>query len=225
MLKPADNPPLWPDGLDRLGSLAGDWFVAHTKARNEKAFAWDLVRRGVPHFLPMVEKTTFSGGRKRRNLHPVFGGYVFFNGTGDDRHTVMTTGRLCQVIAVPDPAGLVVELEQLRSALLAKADLSFYPHLALGRRVRVTGGPMRGVVGTVADRRDEADGPPRIVLSVTMLGVGAAVAVEPELLAPADEAPDPAPAERARSFEFVDPPPRLARAAGTSGTTRTRSSA
>ena len=216
MLKRLDNPPLWPADAPAFADVPGDWFVAHTKARNEKAFAWDLVRRGVGHFLPMVEKTTFSGGRRRRGMQPVFGGYVFFVGSPEDRYAALSTGRLCQVIAVSDRPRFVAEIEQLRLALSASADLEFYPHLTVGRRVRVREGPMKGVVGTVVERKpgaDNAGGVATVVLSVTMLGVGAAVSVEPELLVPAEEEEAAAPAKRRRSYEYADPPPRRARPA------------
>ena len=217
MLKRTDNPPLWPADAPAFADLPGEWFVAHTKARNEKAFAWDLVRRGVGHFLPMVEKTTFSGGRRRRGMQPVFGGYVFFVGTADDRHAALSTGRLCQVIPVNDRPRFVAEIGQLRLALSASADLEFYPHLTVGRRVRVREGPMKGVAGTVVERKAAADnvaGVATVVLSVTMLGVGAAVSVEPELLVPAEEEEAAAtPTKRRRSYEYADPPPRRAKSA------------
>lgn len=87
MLKFNDNPPVRPSDVASIGEIDGDWYVAHTKARNEKIFAWELLRKNVAHFFPMVEKLTFSGGRKRRNMTGVFPGYVFFCGDGTSRTT------------------------------------------------------------------------------------------------------------------------------------------
>lgn len=219
MLKLSDNPPMRPPEIRSIRELTGTWWVAHTKARNEKAFAWDLVRRGVGHFLPMIEKITFSGGRRRQNLVPVFGGYVFFCGSDEDRYHAMCTGRLCQTIPANNRPEFVGELAQIEAALDAAADLTLYPHLAIGRRVRVTDGPMRNVIGTVVERRDAtagATGPAIIVLNVSLLGHGAAISVAPSLLAPVKEEDEfEAPADparnaqsRARSYEIIDPPPR-----------------
>ena len=47
MLKPSDNPPMLSPGVDTLRRLDGRWWVAHTRPRSEKAFAWDLLRRDV----------------------------------------------------------------------------------------------------------------------------------------------------------------------------------
>ena len=104
MLSFSDNPPVKPAAVSALGEVGGDWFVAHTKARNEKALAHDLARRGIDYFLPMVEKVTFSGGRRRRTMAPLFPSYLFFAGDDAARVDVLATGRLCQAFAVGDRA-------------------------------------------------------------------------------------------------------------------------
>src|SRR5207244_3646835 len=38
MLKLSDNPPVRPPGAESMASFAGEWWVAHTKARFEKRF-------------------------------------------------------------------------------------------------------------------------------------------------------------------------------------------
>ncbi len=144
MLSLKDNPPVKLTDVSTLGLVCGDWFVGHTKARNEKAFAWELVRLEVPYFLPMIEKVTFSGGRKRRNMAPLFPGYVFFCGDGDTRYNAMRTGRLCQAIPVAERLAFVSEIVQVDRMLLSGSDVEYYPHAAVGRRVRVIGGPLRG---------------------------------------------------------------------------------
>jgi len=45
MRKFSDNPPILSPGVDSLTELTGQWCVAHTRARFEKAFAWELHRR------------------------------------------------------------------------------------------------------------------------------------------------------------------------------------
>jgi transcriptional antiterminator RfaH len=213
MISIKDNPPLWPAEVESLGDLTGDWFVAHTKSRNEKAFVWEMIENGIPHFLPMTERTIFSGNRKRRNLIPVFSGYVFVNGDADARYTAMRTGRLCQCIDVKGRDIFVEEIVSLQSALKHSKELEFFPHLTPGRRVRVAKGPMAGVVGTIIQRLEGDASTATIVLSVTMLGVGAAVSVEPGLLVPAEEDDvDPLVTLRTRQsrYQIVEPPPRRA---------------
>src|SRR5688500_18969133 len=45
-----DEPPALSPRVARIGEVEGDWYVAHTKSRQEKAFAADLLRRGIDYF-------------------------------------------------------------------------------------------------------------------------------------------------------------------------------
>jgi transcriptional antiterminator RfaH len=185
MLKLADNPPLVSPTVPTLRDLDGRWWVAHTKARREKAFAWDLNRRGIGYFLPMVERVRMSGGRKRRVLLPLFTSYVFFCGTDADRYTAMTTNHLCQTIDVVAQEELVDDLEAIEKALAGEAELDPYPHAAVGQRCRIAAGPFKDLEGTVVLRNKHA----RIVLEVGILGQGAAMEIDADLLEPIDGEP------------------------------------
>ena len=204
MLALSENPPaVWPADVpvEELsaaparrgqGAPSCQWWVAHTKARFEKAFAFDLIARRVPYFLPMIERVRVSGGRKRRAMMPLFGGYVFFCGTRDDRYEALATDRLCQVIEVADQSRLARELSALSKALAGAARLDPYPFAAVGRRCRVTAGPFQGLEGVVV-HRDVGAGGARLVLEVGILGQGASMEIDADLLEPADaEAPPPA---------------------------------
>jgi transcription antitermination factor NusG len=182
MLKLTDNPPvLYP----RAGSLAewpGRWWVAHTKSRFEKAFAHELLARDIRFFLPMLPRVTISSGKKRRMLMPLFPSYVFFQGDHEQRYAALATDRLCQVIEVVDQASLVKDLTHLSRALAAHAPLDLHPHAAVGRRCRIIAGPFEGMEGVVI-RRDRLA---RVVLEVRVLGQGAAMDIEADLLEPAE---------------------------------------
>jgi transcription antitermination factor NusG len=172
-----------PESIESVADVQGTWHVAHTKARFEKAFAWDLHRKGIAYYLPMIERVRVSGGRKRRVMAPLFVSYVFFCGSDEDRHTAMTTNRLCQTIEVPDQFRLIQELSCLEQALSGHAELDPYPFAVVGHRCRVIAGPMIGLVGTVV-RRDKLA---RLVLEVSMLGQGASLDIECDLLEPTDD--------------------------------------
>ncbi len=165
-----------------VAEMTGPWWVAHTKARFEKALAFDLAAKGVSYFLPMVQRVKVSGGRKRRLLLPLFPSYLFFCGDAEARLAALATNRLCQTIAVTDREKFVGELVALELALNHHAPLDLYPFAAIGRRCRVRSGPLEGVVGTVVRRDNET----RLVLQVSMLGQGASLEIDMDLLEPAD---------------------------------------
>jgi transcription antitermination factor NusG len=182
MLALSENPPMMSQDIGSLLDIEGDWWVAHTKARCEKALAWDLHAGNIPWFLPMVERTAVWGGRKRKVLNALFPLYVFFCGDQDDRQTVLRTGRVCQVIAVPQREKFVGELDAIHRTLASKGDLAPYPFAAVGRRCRIARGPLKGIEGVVVRNHDST----RIVLEVSMLGQGASLEIDGELLDPVE---------------------------------------
>ena len=179
MLKLSENPPVLFPAVDDLASIPGMWWVAHTKARCEKSFATDLAGHGIAYFLPMIERVTFSGGRKRRGMMPLFSSYVFFCGSEKERHQALLTDRLCQAIVVKDQRKFVSEISCIHQVLRSGMTIDPYPSATVGRRCRIARGPLEGIEGTIVRRQDGAQ---RLVLQVTMLGQGAAVEIEPDLL-------------------------------------------
>lgn len=183
MLRLEDNPPMRPPSVGSVADLAGRWWAAHTHPRCEKALAWDLVGRGVGYFLPLVPRVTVSGGRKRRALIPLFTSYVFLCGTADDRQRALATGRVANLIPVHETARgqFVRELAAVEKAVVCGMPLDLYPFAAVGNRCRVTAGPFEGYEGTVVSRHGRA----RLVLHVSILGQGASVEIDADLLEPA----------------------------------------
>jgi len=178
MLKLSDNPPILFPSAEQPADLPGEWWVAHTKARAEKALAWDLMKRGVGYFLPLVEHVSVSGGRKRRVLLPLFSSYLFFCGDAADRYAAMTTDRVCQVIRVVDQAQLLKELGAVSMALKRKAVLETYPCPAIGRRCRLTSGPFKDLEGIVIQHAGKS----RVVLQVSFIARGAAMEIDADLV-------------------------------------------
>jgi transcriptional antiterminator RfaH len=184
MLKYSENPPALSPRAKKLTDLHGQWWVAHTKPRCEKAFAFDLIAREVGYFLPMADRTIVSGGRKRRTLIPLFTSYVFFCGTPEDRYAALRTGRLVMTIDVVDQEQLIDELAALDQVIAAGGKFDPTPLIECGQRYRVTSGPFCGIEGVVVRRSDST----RIVLEVSMLGQGAAMEIDADLLEPAPAA-------------------------------------
>ncbi len=183
MLKFAENPPTLPSTVCSVADLSGDWWVAHTKARNEKALAHELNVSGIGYYLPMVERTKMSGGRKRRLMLPLFTSYVFFCGGPDERYSALATDRVCQVIPVVEQSKFVTELVAVERAIGSKLELDLHSFAVIGRRCRVTAGPLQGTTGTII-RRDNRT---RLVLWVSMLGRGASLEIDADLLEPVDD--------------------------------------
>lgn len=180
MLKLEDNPPILYPANTSLAEIDGLWWVAHTKARNEKALAWFLAKQNIAYFLPLRDKLTVRKGRRFKALLPLFSGYVFFNGDRDIRYSALTSNRIAQVIEVVDQAKLVHELTQIHTALSKGARLDPHPHLKEGDRCRVIAGPLAGTEGFLLRKKSIT----KLVLQIDILGQAAAVEIDADLLEP-----------------------------------------
>jgi transcription antitermination factor NusG len=180
MLKIADNPPVLYPEVDSLEDISGQWWVAHTKSRNEKAFAWNLARMNIPYFLPMREKLAMRRGKKYRSLLPLFSGYVFFSGDEEIRYKSLATNRLAQVIEVVDQVKFLRDLCQIKRAMDRKATLDPHPYLKTGKLCRVVAGALVGIEGKILRKNKKT----KLLLQVDMLGQAAAVEIDADLLEP-----------------------------------------
>jgi transcription antitermination factor NusG len=111
---------------------------------------------------------------------------VFFNGDIQTRHRALTTNRLCQVIEVHNQRSLVKELLAIEQAIRGHAELDLYPFAAIGQRVRIAAGPLMGLEGVVVERSKVA----RVVLQVSVLGQGASVQIDVDVLEAIDSTDD-----------------------------------
>lgn len=178
MIKLSDNPPMRYDLADDFTTEGDTWWVAHTKSRFEKALAWDLIRQGTSYFLPMVERTRISSGRKRRVMMPLFPSYVFFCGDEETRYQAMSTNRVCYTLDVHDQDRFVSELSSIGRALDCDAELDVYPHAVVGKCCRVTAGPLENVEGVVVRRGSNA----RVALEISTLGQAVIMEISADML-------------------------------------------
>lgn len=182
MLSIADNPPALTPDVRSLTELNGEWWIAHTKAKHERQLVRHLLGCGVGYYLPLLERVSISSGKKRWSMTPMFPGYVFFCGDVEAKYAAFSSGCLCQVIDVKEQGRLVGELREIERAIAGHATLELYRFAAVGRRCRVTGGPLAGVEGVVVRWAPRS----RLVLQVSMLGHGASLEIEADLLEPVE---------------------------------------
>ena len=156
------------------------WYVAHTRSRNEKMVAKRLARMAVFHYLPLTERVTRSAatGRVSRSLVPVFPGYLFFNGTEEQRYQALTTNRIANILDVPNQEQLVVELLNVQFLLANTQEFSVARRLRVGDWGRVIAGPLRGLEGVVT----RFSGVLRVTMNVTILGQSVSVEVDSAIL-------------------------------------------
>lgn len=178
MLKLSDNPPvIWPEERN-ISEFNGIWWVVHTKSRNEKALAHDLIRKEINYFLPMTWKTRYRSGRKIRSLLPLFSGYLFFAGTENQRVQVLKTNRAASLIKVKDQQKLIDELSQIEKAIRSGADLTPHHYIKQGQFCKVIAGPLANLKGIVLKTKTYT----RLLLQVDILGQAACVEIDTDMI-------------------------------------------
>ncbi len=178
MLKMSENPPLlWPEH-ESLTNFEGQWWVAHTKSRNEKALAWQMMRKEIQYFLPMTMKVSQNKGRTIRSLLPLFTGYVFFCGSENSRLDVLQTNRVANLIEVKNPKQLIDDLFPIEQVIRQGQNLSPHPYIQKGQKCRVIAGPLMGIEGIVVNDSNQT----RLVLSVDILGQATSVEIDSDML-------------------------------------------
>lgn len=181
---------LFPPDVFELSETDAPWWVAHVRSRQEKALARHLVGFGVPFYLPLQQKRVRRGGRIFVSHLPLFPGYVFCRGRGEERLSALRTNLVCQILDVAHQNVLAGELAQLRFLQESGASLTPHPAFAAGDAVRVTEGPFEGYVGVVV----RSGGRPRLVVSISMLRKAVAVEFDRAALAPVPLGFRPSPA-------------------------------
>ena len=183
MLKESENPSIiWPEESS-IRDFVGSWWVAHTRSRNEKALAHDLVSKDIGYFLPMSWRVRRRRGRTIRSLLPLFSGYLFFCGDENERIELLKTNRVANLIEVKDQAKLLGELVQIEHALRTGANLTPYKYIRAGQHCRVIAGPLADLQGIVVKTKNTT----RLVLQIDMLGQATSVEIDTEMIEVLDE--------------------------------------
>ncbi|MHC4623649.1 MAG: transcription termination/antitermination protein NusG [Planctomycetota bacterium] len=183
MLKVTENPPIiWPEEQS-IAEFTGVWWVAHTRSRNEKALAHDLIGKNISYFLPMSWKARRHRGRTIRSLLPLFTGYLFFCGEEGHRIELLKTNRVANLIKVEDQQRLLDELLQIEKALRAGVPLIPHKYLKAGQHCRVIAGPLADLHGIVVRARNAT----RLVLQIEILGRATSVEIDTDMIEAIDE--------------------------------------
>lgn len=155
-----------------------NWWILHTKSRQEKKVGELLYSLSVPFYLPLLRCTSPSRGRTRTVWTPLFSGYVFLWGGDDERLAALKTNRLAAVHRVADGTRLSRDLAGFASLIEKGAALTPESRIVVGQSVRVKSGPFMGQEGIVMKRR----GRTKLLIVLAEVLQGASMDIEDYLL-------------------------------------------
>ncbi len=150
------------------------WWVLHTKPRQEKSLARQLLQAQVPFYLPLIERRSLIRGRIQHSHVPLFGGYLFLLGQRDERVTALATKRVVHTLEVSDQRTLWDDLTQVHRLINTGAPITPEERLEPGAFVEITRGSLAGLKGRIV----RAATGRRFVVQVNFIHRGASVLID-----------------------------------------------
>ncbi|MGC1484119.1 MAG: UpxY family transcription antiterminator [Candidatus Acidiferrum sp.] len=151
------------------------WYALYTRHQHEKMVDQVLTHKGFSTFLPLYATTHNWKDRTKALTLPLFPCYVFLKGGIERRLQILTTPGIYGLVssggqpaAIPD-----FEIEAIRRVVESGTRVEAHPYLKCGNWVRVKSGPLTGIEGILVRKKNMF----RLVLSVEILGTGAAIEV------------------------------------------------
>jgi transcription antitermination factor NusG len=143
------------------------WYAAYTCANHEKRVAEQLAERSVEHFLPLYESVRHWKDRQMHLQLPLFPGYVFVRFALRDRLRVLQIPSVANLVSFNGTPAVLpeAEIEALKAGLERGVKAVPHPYLKIGKRVRITAGPLEGLEGILIRRKNEI----RFVISLDLI--------------------------------------------------------
>jgi transcription antitermination factor NusG len=167
-----------------LDCLEPHWYAAYTCAQHEKRVAQQLDAHQVTNYLPLYETVHRWKDRRKLVQLPLFPGYVFVWISLRSRLDVLRLPGVVRLVGfngTPTPLP-EHEVEGLRRALTEGVRAEPHPHLRVGRRVRITRGPLLGREGILKRWK----GALRVVLSLELIQRSILLDIEASSMEPID---------------------------------------
>ena len=172
------------------------WFALQVRSRWERSTAVILSGKGYETLFPTSHLQRRQGGRVKELLAPLFPGYVFCRFDVSNRLPVLVTPGVVSIVGLgrmPAPVDSA-EINSIQALVSRSLPAQPWPYLALGQKVRIDDGALRGIEGILIGFKGQL----RIVVSVTLLRRSVAMQVDRSCVTPIRTAADAAQPDLAR---------------------------
>jgi transcription antitermination factor NusG len=174
----AAEPNLYPANLletpPEQVAAESEWWVLHTRPRQEKSLARQLLEQHIPFYLPIIQRRFRLRGRNMTSHVALFPGYVFLLGNRDQRLGALTTNRVVRTLPVANQVVLWHDLKQVERLLASGAPITPEERLTPGVAVEINTGPLAGLKGKILRTASGR----RFVVEVDFIQRGASVLLD-----------------------------------------------
>src|SRR5271169_576679 len=152
------------------------WYAIYTRHQHEKVVSRLLSEKGFEVFLPLYEVARRWKDRTKLLSLPLFPSYVFVSGGLERRLDIVTTPGFYRFVGTGDHPDFIppAEIAAIRQAFAGGSRIEPCPYLKSGDWVRIVDGPLAGIEGILARKKNAF----RLVLSVELLEKSVAVEVD-----------------------------------------------
>ena len=160
-----------------IPQLQLSWFAIQTWPRYEKKVFEELRRKEVETFLPLLPTPRQWSDRRRTVQLPLFSGYVFVHTEPEvkARIPVLRTHGVVGFVGSNGGGSCIAdgEIESIQRIVASRVSFNEHRYGDIGRRVRIRGGSLDGVEGTLVARNDDLS----LVVSVQIIQRSLAIRV------------------------------------------------
>jgi transcription antitermination factor NusG len=146
---------------------AQQWYAAYTRPHHERTAAEQMERRSMEHLLPTFPSVRKWKDRRKVLDLPLFPGYVFVRIALERRLNVLMVPGVVRLVGFGDcPVAMPDhEIDALRIIADHRFEAEPCSYFAVGQRVRITCGPLKGTEGMLRRRKGKL----RLLLSIDLI--------------------------------------------------------
>ena len=152
------------------------WHAVYTRSRFEQVVKKQLDFKGVNSFLPLYSRISQWKDRKKEVCFPLFPGYLFVQISAQARLDVQKSIGVVSIVGNREGPVEVPEQQITAIRTFVENGLKYDPHpyLKVGKKVRVSEGPLAGVEGILVRKKNRS----LFVISVEMIQRSVSVELE-----------------------------------------------
>ncbi len=152
------------------------WYAVYTRSRFEQVVKKQLDFKGINSFLPLYSKISQWKDRRKEVSWPLFPGYLFVQIAASERLDVQKSVGVVNIVGNGEGPLEVSEQQITAIRTFIETGLKYDPHpyLKVGKKVRVTEGPLAGLEGILVRKKNRS----LFVISVEMIQRSVSVELE-----------------------------------------------
>jgi transcription antitermination factor NusG len=152
------------------------WYAVRVKPNFEQTTARWLDSKGYEHLAPTYRERRTWSDRVKETEFPLFPGYIFCRFRALERLPVLQSPGVLGIVGFGRELAAVDdrEIASIRGLMTSRLGIRPWPYLQAGRKILVSGGPLKGIEGLVVEAKDHY----RLVVSIDLLQRSVAVEIE-----------------------------------------------